>query len=166
MNREVIFRGQRIDNGEWVYGYLYQLPLPSGIGCMILTTDNTHEDNSINPKYHLAFSLWVDLFPVKPDTVGQFTGMRDKHGRKIYEGDVVRRRESAFGYVDTGEVKYDCHLGAFVLEYEDYGRTYQGMFKKGFSDNDGKCTIEGTYSYEVIGNIHDNPELLKRESTD
>ena len=99
-------------------------------------------------------------YHVDPDTVGEFTGIRDRHGKKIFEGDIVRRRDSAFGYVDTGVVKCDCRLGAFVLEYENYGRTYQCTFKKGFSDNDGKYTIEGTYSYEVIGNINDNPELL------
>jgi hypothetical protein len=77
--RTIKIRGQRIDNGEWVYGYLYQLPLQSGVGCMILTTDNYHEYNSIEPEYHLAFTLWVDLFPVKPETVGQYTDLQDKN---------------------------------------------------------------------------------------
>ena len=156
MNRQVEFRGKLSHSGEWVLGSLLKIDSKYHI----VTESDMYEDG-----HHICQEsdtpTWVDS-----DTVGEFTGMRDRHGKKVFEGDVVRRRDSAFGYVDTGVVKYDCHLGAFVLEYESYGRTYQGTFKKGFSDNDGKCTIEGTYSYEVIGNIHDNPELLKRESID
>ena len=150
MNRQVEFRGKLSHSGEWCFGSLLKI----NSNCHIITESDMYEDG-----HHICqesdYPTWVD-----PDTVGEFTGMRDKHGKKIFEGDVVRRRDSAFGYVDTGVVKYDCHLGAFILEYEDYGRTYQSTFKKGFSDNDGKCTIEGTYSYEVIGNVHDNTDLL------
>ena len=145
MNREVIFRGKRLDNGKWLYGDLMH---DNHQGCYIYPNDCT--------------GLYTEN-KVDPDTVGEFTGMRDRHGKKVFEGDVVRRRDSAFGYVDTGVVKYDFHLGAFVLEYESYGRTYQSTFKKGFSDNDGKCTIEETYSYEVIGNIHNNPEFVNKD---
>ena len=148
MNREIEFRGKRLDNDEWVYGDLMH---DNQGGCYVYPSD--------------SLGLFVEN-KVEPDTVGQFTGLRDKHGRKIYEGDVVRRKDSAFGYVDTGVVKYDCHLGAFVLEYGSYGRTCQSTFKRGFSDNDGKCTIEGTYSYELLGNVYDNPELLKKFDKD
>ena len=48
--REIKFRGKRIDNKEWVYGYLYKLPLPNGEACMILTQDNNHLDNHLEPK--------------------------------------------------------------------------------------------------------------------
>ena len=153
MNRQVEFRGKLSHSGEWVWGSLLKIDSKYHI----VTESDMYEDG-----HHICQEsdkpTWVD-----PETVGEFTGMRDKHGNKIFEGDIVRRRDSAFGYVDTGVVKYDCNLGAFVLEYEDYGRTYQSTFKKGFSDNDGKCTIEGTYSYEVICNIHNNPELLAAE---
>lgn len=145
MNREVIFRGKRLDNGKWLYGDFMH---DNHQGCYIFPNDCT--------------GLYTEN-KVDPDTVGEFTGMRDKHGKKVFEGDIVRRRDSAFGYIDVGVVKYDCHLGAFVLECEDDGRIYQCTFKKDFSYNDGKCTIEGTYSYEVIGNIYDNPELLNKK---
>lgn len=56
---------------------------------------------------------------------------------------------------------FACAIGAFVLEYERNGMTSLDIFKGGFSIDDGKCTIDGTYSYEVIGNKFDNPELLK-----
>lgn len=137
MNREIEFRGKDVKSGEWLYGSYF-----TDGRCDYFIPHNT-------------FGILVDQ-----NTTGQFTGMTDKHGKKVFEDDIVRRRDSAFGYVDTGVVKYDCHLGAFILEYKSYGRTYQSTFKKGFSYNDGKCTIEGTYSYEVIGNVYDNKDLL------
>ena len=150
MNRKIEFRGKLSHSGAWVFGSLLKI----GKSYHILRDNDMYEDG-----HHVCQEsdcpTWVD-----PDTVGEFTGMKDNHGRKIFEGDVVRCRDSAFGRVDTGVVKYDYHLGAFVLEYEDYGRIYQCTFKKGFSYNDGKCTIEGTYSYEVIVNVYDNSELL------
>lgn len=147
MNREILFRGRSFSDGSWVYGDLEYERNKGLLGKVRIHTYK--EDGSYNRQYL-----------VESDTVGQFTGLRDKNGKKVFEGDIVRRKDSAFGSVDTGVVKYDCHLGAFVLEYEDYGRIYQCTFKKGFSYNDGKCTIEGTYSYEVIGNVYDNSELL------
>lgn len=146
MNREIEFRGS--DGTKWYYG---DLKYNRKVDVAMI---HIYEDGG---SYYRQYS-------VDPDTVGQFTGIRDKNGRKIYEGDVVRRKDSAYGMEDIGVVKYDCRLGAFVLEYESYGRTYKSTFKKGFSDNDGKCTIEGTYSYELIGNIYDNPELLDNKS--
>ena len=145
MNREIEFRG--FDGTKWYYGDLEYNKKTD-----VARIHTYKEDGSYCRQY-----------TVDPDTVGQFTGMTGMYGKKVFEGDIVRRKDSAFGYVDTGVVKYDCHLGAFVLEYEDYGRTYQSTFKKGFSDNDGKCTIEGIYSYEVIGNIYDNKELLSKK---
>ena len=142
MNREIEFRG--FDSREWRYGDLEYNRKDD------VAQIHTYKDDGSYNKQYL----------VDPYTVCEFTGMRDRHGKKIFEGDIVRRKDSAFGYVDTWVVKYDCHLGAFILGHESYGRTYQSTFKKGFSDNDGKCTIEGTYSYEVIDNIYDNPELL------
>ena len=144
--KTIKFRGQRIDNEEWVYGYLYQLPLSSGVGCMILTTDNYHEDNSIDPKYHLAFTLWVDLFPVKPETIGQFTGLFDKNGKDIYEGDIVGC--GSFIYQVVYEEK---RFASFTLHRKE------DMFLHYFGE-----AMEAK-DCEVIGNIHDTPELLKKE---
>ena len=143
--RTIKFRGQRIDNGEWVYGFLYQLPLPTGVGCMILTTDNIHEDNSIGPEYHLAFTLWVDLFPVKPETVGQDTSLRDKKGKDIYEGDILRLK----GERHKLEVRFVRGVFAFLWD--------------GNLDDEFPCNAPTQEWAEIIGNIHDNPRLIKRK---
>ena len=144
--RTIKFRGQRIDNGEWVYGFLYQLPLPTGVGCMILTTDNTHEDNSIEPKYHLAFTLWVDLFPVKPETVGQYTEQKDKNSREIYDGDILRDID---GLKRVGNEWID-NVHIIPVEYKEASFNISSLSK----------VIKAT---EVIGNIYDNPELLNKK---
>lgn len=143
MNREHEFRG--FDGTKWYYGDLEYNRKDD------VARIHTYKDDGSYNKQYL----------VDPYTVGEFTGMKDKHGKKVFEGDVVRRKESAFGYVKTGVVKYDCHLGAFILEYESYGETCKSTFDNEFSENDGYCTIRGTYSYEVIGNIHDNIDLMK-----
>lgn len=154
MNREIIYRGKRCSDGEWVYGF-YVESKHSWQG------HKPHKSWIVpNAISNGGFFNILGRYAVKDDTVGQFTGLVDKNGVKIFEGDVVRRKESAFGLEDTGVAKYDCNLGAFVLEYESYGETLQSTFDIEFSDEDGRYTIEGTYSYEVIGNVHDNSELL------
>ena len=145
MNREMIFRGKRLDNNEWVYGDLVH---DNKCGCYIYPLD--------------CHALFVEN-KVDPDTVGEFIGKNDKNSIKIFEGDVVRRKDSVYGIEDTGVVKYDCHLCAFIFEYESYEETFQSTFDDEFSDEDGNCTIDGTYSYEVIGNIYNNPELLDKK---
>lgn len=142
MNREIEYRG--FDGREWRYGDLEYNRKDD------VAQIHTYKDDGLYNKQYL----------VDPYTIGEFIGMRDKHGKKIFEGDVVRRKESAYGLEDIGVVKYDCHLGAFVLEYESYGDTCRDMFEDKFSEEDGNCTIDGTYSYEVIGNVYNNPELL------
>lgn len=152
--RQIKFRGKRIDNGEWVYGYLYELPLESGNVRMILTTDNIHKDNSIEPQYHLAFTLRKDLFVVDSSTVGQFTGLYDKNSKEIYEGDIIGKKARS-------EDKMILHL----VFYEDS----EGRFKAGLNGTKkrydfGCCGLEDERWMQrktIIGNIYDNPEMLK-----
>ena len=139
--RTIKFRGRRIDNNEWVYGYLYKLQLPNGEACMILTQDNNHLEISPETKYHLAFSLWVDLFVVDPATIGQFTSLYDKNGKEIYEGDVLKA-----GDVGILEVRFVRGVFAFL---------WNGNLEDEFPT--GSPTHEWA---EVIGNIHDNPNII------
>ena len=112
---------------------------------MILTTDNNHEDNSIEPEYHLAFTLWVDLFPVKPETVGQNTSLRDIKGNDIYEGDILRLK----GERCKLEVRFVRGVFAFLWD--------------GNLDDEFPCNAPMQEWAEIIGNIHDNPRLIKHK---
>ena len=137
--RTIKFRGKRIDNKEWVYGYLYKLPLPSGDACMILTQDNNHLDNSLEPEYDLAFTLWVDLFVVDPATIGQYTGLHDKNGKKIFEGDVIK-----------------CGMRLYVCEFIEGGFEFRDL-------SDSKLILKAIVNTScIIGNIHDNLELIEK----
>lgn len=145
MKREIKFRAKAINNeffqGEWVDGY-YTKVLWSG-NLVDVITDGAHE------------------IPIQIETLGQFTGLHDKNKTRIYEGDIVRMSYVAEIYTDD-----DC--------YEEEGK-YVGVAaitaNKGVCLN--PCVKNGLYNTkykplsayrsEVIGNIYDNPELLKGE---
>ena len=132
--REILFRGKRMDDGEWVEGYLVKAV---GGECMILPVTTEHCGGAeFSEGYHCD-----------PTTVGQYTGLKDKNGKRIFEGDICRNTR-------TGEivsVKWHGIMAGYVWNKRradgflfDFGELFRACDK-----------------YEVIGNIHDNPELLK-----
>ena len=132
--REILFRGKRVDNGEWVEGYLVKLGRESF---------SDHERYGICKKAipiggsGVCYNIKID--EVIPETVGQYTGLCDKNGNKIFEGDIVK----VCG-MNIDMVEFSC--GCFVLKRQVYGCEF---------------THQCFYTIEVIGNIHDNPELLE-----
>lgn len=128
MMREYLFRGKMIANGEWSEGNL----LVTKRGCCI-TPDAT---------------VLGSYGAVEPETVGQYTGLTDKNGTKIFEGDIVDFAERPDNG-DYGAVIYDADETEFGI---DYGSTYLGLGRHYHSRD-----------IEVIGNIYDNPELMKGE---
>lgn len=131
--REILFRGKRLDNGEWVEGGYY------------------HEDYT-DFKYITFWNSYglgfMDSCKVDPETVGQYTGLKDKNGRKIFEGDIVAI-ERGWGEKVRYEVKYDATICSFIGDCVNY---------IGFTTFEGDGEL-----FDVIGNVHDNPELLEVE---
>lgn len=129
MNREIIFRGKSTNNGKWVYAKLH------GFG--------------------------MDLFNecVQENTVGQFTGLHDKNGKEIYEGDIVEQIvTNGYGYGFIGEVGFDN--GIFGIKHKTYKGYIVSRFVYSSDWNDGHAHGTILYEYELKGNIFDNPELL------
>ena len=124
--REILFRGKRKDNGEWVEGYYVHYPAEVYDG---------KDDYDFIVMTHDVISLGKPspFVRVIPETVGQFTGLLDKNGKKIFEGDIVA---ASWGY--KGLIEYDSFMYAKL-----------------------ECTISD--DIEIIGNIHDNPELMEVE---
>ena len=136
--REILFRGKRVDNGEWIQGDIVQF-LVHGV-VRIVEQEPSYKDAEVDS-----------------DTVGQFTGLTDKNGRKIFEGDIIHLEYSQvfFGGVYFGEYTAEVSYkeGCFITDGINNGDEIETPLS-GF-DND---------EVEIIGNIHDNPELLGGES--
>lgn len=123
--RDIIFRGKRTDNGEWVEGYLY------------ITQNGEYEISHYSNYYDCE--RYTDI--VIPETIGQYTGLTDKNGNKIFEGDIL---ENEKGCIYSGSYRNE-------VVFRD------GMF---FADGILEFMPNDFELCEVIGNIHDNPELL------
>lgn len=136
--REILFRGKTIGNGEWVEGYYYKAKYcrTDDELCDYITVPHPKEYNE--PSSH---------YIVNPETVGQYTGLKDKNGTKIFEGDIVKR--FWFDIMCIYQIDYDNVLACFI------GRA--GMNFTAFY-----CDSE---EFEVIGNIYDNPELLEGDGS-
>lgn len=133
--REILFRGKRIDNGEWVYGYWVKYKPYASSDKVIF---------GIVPTY--VSELY--LFEVDPKTVGQYTGLYDKNGSKIFEGDIINVTN------DDGEYD-DFHCGLGAVEF------FAGMWYVCGAPQNGLDDLSQCYNFEVVGNIYDNPELLE-----
>ena len=135
--REILFRGKRLDNGAWETGSL------------VIVRMDCHD-----AQYYIADKMTGYHTPVDPSTVGQYTGLKDKNGKMIFEWDVVAQiwydyeepRDTSFGEVVYCE--YDCSFSVIDDEKDEIVPL-------------GSCAAY-VWKVEVIGNITDNPELLEK----
>ena len=140
--REILFRGKNIKGGQWIYGSYVQE----------LNAIRTTCESTIAP-----------MWRVREGTVGQLAGITDKHGRRIFEGDIVKQLfyDEDFVRDETRDCIYriEFNKGSFCLAYDINNHTSY------LSITDHACYADGVlfahYEYEVIGNIYDDLELLK-----
>ena len=167
MNREILFRGKRIDNCEWVEGVYF----PSKDGDALICTNIV----AGTPVDETGMCI---VWTVDPNTVGQWTCLIDKNGKKIFEGDICRENsgdKSTLVYLGReelanhiGVVKFGIHQVPSDDPYV-WGEAY-GFFLSGGVDTPAISTYrpeEDNYGngleLDVIGNIYDNPELIDGE---
>ena len=130
--REVLFRGKRANDGAWIEGFY-------------LNRTNDEEDiHCIMEKFPVTIGK-----KVIPETVGQFTGLQDENGKRIFEGDIV-----------AGLILHNMPIRAVVAFQEGaFGLDWQRGEVRVFTAFTSFCNTV----FKVIGNIHDNPDLLKGE---
>lgn len=147
--REILFKAKRIDNGEWVEGFLFHCLNNGEEWCI------GNEPLSVND-YSEIIGEYRTWFPIDENTICQYTGITDKNGNKIWENDVVN------GHEKRGMAFFQC-----VVKYNDRKARFDVkamgcMFPLCIEEYDEDFFMNGL-DYEVIGNTFDNADLLKGE---
>lgn len=143
--REILFRGKRIDDSKWVYGSMISFDdgkktiLPSKAKVFMQQGTTTICCN--------------ECYDVDIATVGQYTGLTDKNGVKIFEGDIVNKTE---GTPSVKKVEFHEDEAAFIVTWKFHGHEIYDLLRA--YTMPGRNDME---FFEVIGNIYDSPELLK-----
>jgi uncharacterized phage protein (TIGR01671 family) len=125
--REILFRGKRLDNGEWEQGYY----------CFGKIHANA------NGGHFIAEDVDGEVWGVDPSTVGQSTGLKDKNGKMIFEGDIIKTTNTLDEEQTTGVISFSELFKAFLI-----------------GGNKSPLDIPSLYIYEILGNITDNPGLI------
>lgn len=154
MNREILFKGKRVSNGEWVEGYIVKRP--TGEWQIERRCDNPPDGDPMWKKVLITYE-------VKPDTICQYTGLTDKNGKKIWENDIVE-------FEDTGEEGYEYKEG---FDFQNRAKVEFAEARWSLTDfiSTNSSVVDEMYNHaefmdfwqycEVIGNIFDNKELLE-----
>ena len=149
--REILFRGKRIDNGEWVYGFYFERKDTGGKIIESVIINDAYEQIMYGQRF-LRSNMFRECFRIHTSTVGQFTGLTDKNGKQIFEGDIVK----------TSDITYE---GVIQIP----GESFEIAMRKGcwvmVAGEDWDFLGTNHECIEVIGNIHDNFELLEETNS-
>lgn len=150
--REILFRGQRVDTGEWVHGFYYK--------AKFYATDKELCDYITVP-YPDEEGRRSDHFMIDPETLGRYTGLTDKNNKKIFEGDIVSNEWCLIS--GNSVVKFGEYRGSYMSK--EYQQGHYGFHLEHLDPSEEAITRKDMMYFanrcEVIGNIHDNPELIK-----
>lgn len=147
MKREILFRGKGF--GKWHYGSLLYKKEESPV----------QETNAPYIETYIEYAgLNAPMVEVSPDTIGQYTGLKDKNGNKIFEGDIVHLKGDGYDGFKVGKDYYRVvtfHEGSFCFSIEDgvHYPVHTPIYEYSDSHN--------IVNWDVIGNVTDNPELIK-----
>jgi len=137
MQRQIKFRGKRVDTEQWVYGDLVHNAFDG--------TSSVMEVGIVPNNYY--------PYGVIPETVGQYTGLNDKNGNEIFEGDIIKS--------GLGEIFFDVKFAQFRIRWHE--KTWEYIRGNNQSYQNGEALFfNHEISFEIIGNIHDNPSLIKQ----
>ena len=149
--REILFRGKQVGDGEWIEGYVFPQVIDGGYAPLCITTEPICAND-----YSEILGDWAI---VDSSTVGQYTGLTDKNGKKIFEGDILQ----GFWYCEGVRAKVvwidDAATFGILYSFRKSGEETAWLNSSWY-----KFTSESPCFPEIIGNIYDNPELLGGES--
>ena len=146
--REILFRGKRMDNGEWVEGW-YQPETT------IKYWDGRQETIGVTISYKVEDGFLEDTL-VDPSTIGQYTGLTDKNGERIFEGDIVAFEDAVADFEGYHDDVFVNHGAVSIFPYGGVSFSNRQTVEM-----DDLYDTDDSIDAEVIGNIHDNPELLE-----
>ena len=142
MQRKIKFRGKELETGKWVYGGLFKEPAPPQ--CFEKTLEDKYWIVYPDPRYMPDWNLPYKMVrtDVERETIGQYTGLKDKNGKEIYEDDIVyviSEDENAF-------ILWDNVTSSYVIQFNSWCADFHNYYEK---------------ELEVVGNIYDNKNLLE-----
>ena len=179
--REILFRAKRIDSSEWVEGFFSQLPKPS-LGATIITNGDLCAEDVSNyiivneSKQHSNFSnayplevVECEYYEIDPETLCQYICMNDNNGKKIFENDIVSCKHEKFQEGDPVEmypfpdiIKYKRN---YAVEFINTGSNYGYRLRNKSIHFMLTGNVIYNHKIEVLGNVFDNPELLKGDQS-
>lgn len=139
------FRGKRVDNGEWVQGFYVCKKRPyfkdKGVNLEHIICDNVEVEDG---NYKQFVDTIMTTYVVNPETVGQYTGLTDKNGNKIFEGDIVWDNCEE----ERGVVQWYNDMAKFIITYSTFTVDFDNVYGE---------------ELQIVGNVYDNAELIKEK---